>query len=477
MDKEVRRFLKQVANSIVKLELITYFSEHPFAMDNQAGLAGWINRQEADLDEALGEMAAEGLLAREGRAETAVYSYIADNPHAAVIERVVSAYRLTREAVSEELLALERKRDRLRSEYETLLFTERGKTETILNSFDEGVVVLNREQTVLLANGRLLENFALEGLPETVAGLNLAEVIGPEPAAACRRALEEMDSSGEAVDFTDEKRCYRVQSFPVTGPDGRVITDENGEVFATVTVFRDVTRDREIERMREDFISMLTHDLKNPLGIILGTSTLLLDNRIGRVNEKQQKLLSNIVKSCSTMERLIQDFLMLSKLEAGQLQMNLARLNISNTLRGILQMFNPRIKEKNLSLTFKTDYDNVEVTADSLQLERVISNLLDNAVKYNKEGGRIEVFCGQDDSPEMVRVELADTGGGIPQEELPYVFEKFRRASAHQYVKGSGLGLAIAKQLITSMGGEIWVTSKPGEGSRFAFRLPKAPSL
>jgi signal transduction histidine kinase len=101
---------------------------------------------------------------------------------------------------------------------------------------------------------------------------------------------------------------------------------------------------------------------------------------------------------------------------------------------------------------------------------------LDNAVKYNKEGGRIEVFCGQDDTPEMVRVEVADTGGGIPEEELPYVFEKFRRASADQHVQGSGLGLAIARQLITSMGGEIWVTSKPGKGSRFAFRLPKTPS-
>jgi len=475
VDKQVRQFLKQVANSIVKLELISYFHEHPFAMDNQAGLAGWLNRQETDLVDALEDLAAEGLVSHEGQGPAAVYSYLTDNAYSAVIERVVSAYRMTRDAVSEELRSLERRQDRLRKEYETLLFTERGKTETILNSFDEAVVVLNRERTILLANGRLLGSFGRAGAPENAAGLALLEVIREEPAQACLRALKEMDSEGEPVDHADNDRCYRVQSFPVTGPDGRVITDENGQVYATVTVFRDVTRDREIEQMREDFISMLTHDLKNPLGIILGTSTLLLDSKVGEITEKQHKLLGNIVKSCSTMELLIQDFLMLSRLEAGELKMSLVQLDINNMLKGILQMFNPRIREKGLSLTFKTDYDNVQVLADPVQLERVISNLVDNAVKYNREGGRIEISCGKDDSPDMVRVEVADTGGGIPDAELPYVFEKFRRASSDKQAKGSGLGLAIARQLISSMGGEIRVSSTPGEGSRFSFRLPKAP--
>ena len=475
MDKQVRQFLKQVVNSVVKLELISYLHEHPFAMDNPAGMAGWLNRQEAELTEALEELTANGLLSCEGRAEAAVYSYIADNPDSAVIERVVSAYRMTRDAVSEELRSLEAKRDQLRKQYETLLFTERGKTETILNSFDEAVVVLNRERTVLLANGRLLQSFGREGVSENVAGLALTEVVGEEPADACRSALAQMDSTGEPVDYSHNDYCYRVQSFPVTGPDGRVITDENGQVYATVTVFRDVTRDREIERMREDFISMLTHDLKNPLGIIQGSSTLLIDGKLGQINEKQNKLLGNIVKSCSTMDRLIQDFLTLSRLEAGELKMNLAGLNINSTLKSILQMFNPRIKEKDLSLTFKTDYDNVQVSADSVQLERVITNLVDNAVKYNKQGGRIEVSCGKDESTDMVRVDVADTGKGIAEADLPYVFEKFRRASEDQYTKGSGLGLAIARQLICAMGGEIWVTSTPGEGSCFSFRLPKAP--
>ncbi|MBN2289962.1 MAG: PAS domain S-box protein [Candidatus Glassbacteria bacterium] len=475
VDKQVRQFLKQVANTVVKLELIDYFHGHPFAMDNASGLAGWLNRTQDDLEDALEGLTAEGLLAREGRGEAAVYSYIAGNPHVRVVRQVVEAYRLTREAVSEELRLLEAGRDRLRREYEALLFTERGKTETILNSFDEAVVVLDRQGTVLLANGCLLKNFGLKDLPKTVAGMALREVVSRETADVCSQALADLGSTGgRVVDYSAGERYYRVQGFPVSGPDGKVIEDENGQPFATVAVFRDVTKDREIERMREDFISMLTHDLKNPLGIILGTSTLLLDNKIGPVNEKQNRLLGNIVKSCSTMERLIQDFLTLSKLEAGELKMSLARLDIGNMIKGILQMFSPRIKEKQLSLTYQTDYDNVQVLADPIQLERVIFNLVDNALKYNREGGRIEVNCGEDERPGMVRVDVRDTGCGIAEADLPYVFEKFRRASANSQVKGSGLGLAIARQLIDSMGGGIWVASTQGEGSCFSFRLPKA---
>ncbi|MEA2063572.1 MAG: histidine kinase dimerization/phospho-acceptor domain-containing protein, partial [Gemmatimonadota bacterium] len=339
MDKQVRQFLTGIANSVVKLELISYYHEHPFAMDNLGGLCSWLNRREADLVPALEDLAAEGLLACDGQSAAAVYSWCADNPHSAVIERVIEAYQVTRDAVREELLSLERKEQDLRKEYEALLFTERGKTETILNSLDEAVVVLNRAQVVLLANDLLLERLAGKPAGQEVAGTALADILDEETEAVCQRSISEMESGGGPVDFAADGRYYRVQSFPVTGPDGKVITDEEGQVYATVTVFRDVTADREIERMRDDFISMLTHDLKNPLGIILGTSTLLVDSKIGAVNEKQHKLLGNIIKSCSTMDRLIHDFLTLSRLEAGQLSMSLVGLDIAAGLRTIVQMF------------------------------------------------------------------------------------------------------------------------------------------
>ena len=259
---------------------------------------------------------------------------------------------------------------------------------------------------------------------------------------------------------------------PVTGPDGKVIADKEGKPAATVTVFRDITREKEIERMREDFISMLTHDLKNPLGIILGSSTLVLDGKLGFLNEKQNRLLSNVVKSCGTMDRLINDFLTLSKLEAGMLSLCLEEVVIDNILRSVIELFNPQVRERNLTVSYRNDCEKVRVMTDQVQLERVLANIFINAVNYNRDGGRIDLSLR--DNGSTVIVEVADTGIGIPQDELPFIFEKFRRASSAKYMKGTGLGLTIVRELVSAMGGEIWVKSKEGQGSSFSFRLPKA---
>ena len=225
--------------------------------------------------------------------------------------------------------------------------------------------------------------------------------------------------------------------------------------------------------MREDFISMLTHDLKNPLGIILGSSTLVLDGKVGLLNEKQHKLLSNIVKGCGQMERLIEDFLTLSKLEVGQLELDSKEVDLDRLLQSSLQLLNPQFAEKKLEVSYSAQCETVRVLADAVQLERVVSNLLVNALKYNQEGGRIDVSASREG--DKIRVDVADTGQGIAEEELPFVFEKFRRASSVEGMKGTGLGLAIARELISAMGGEIWAESELGKGSVFSFRLPGAP--
>lgn len=222
--------------------------------------------------------------------------------------------------------------------------------------------------------------------------------------------------------------------------------------------------------MREDFISMLTHDLRNPLGIIFGSSTLVLDGKLGLLNEKQHKLLSNVVKSCGLMDRLIEDFLTLSKLEAGQLPLNREKVDLNSLLQGVLQMFQPQIAGLGLEADFTTECEAVQVSVDRTQLERVVSNLVSNAIKYNREGGRIDVRSFREGS--WVKVEVDDNGKGISAAELPYVFEKFRRAASVENIKGTGLGLTITRELIGAMGGKIEVESEEGKGSRFTFSLP-----
>ena len=471
LESEVKAFLKTVANTVLKLDILAYYHDHPFAMDNAEGLARWLNRRTADVVAGLEELSRHGLFSRESEEDSAVYSFGPDEKTAALVERVIASYRLTREAVYSEVLALQQKQDELRREYQRILFTERGRTETILNSLEEAVLVLNRAETVLLANGQFYERFAPAGRAER-EGQRLEELAASgEVAGVVRSSIGKMgEKSREELELHHGERFYRLQSTPVTGPDGKVIQSEEGGPAATVTVFRDITQDREIERMREDFISMLTHDLRNPLGIIFGSSTLVLDGKLGLLNEKQHKLLSNVVKSCGLMDRLIEDFLTLSKLEAGQLPLCREKVDLNSLLQGVLQMFQPQVAELGLEAGFTTECEAVTVSADMTQLERVVSNLIGNAIKFNREGGRIDVRSFREGS--WVKVEVDDTGKGIPADELPYVFEKFRRAASVENIKGTGLGLTIVRELLGAMGGKIEVESEEGKGSRFTFRLP-----
>jgi len=470
VDKAVQDFLRNVANTVIKLEILSYLHDHPFALDNAAGVAGWINRARAEVARDLEELARAGVVACDGEEPEAVYSFSPDISVRETVNQVVEAYRLTREAVYGLVLEQQRQQQELRRQYQRLLVVERGRTETILNSLEEAVVVTDREDRLLLANEPFLSLFCSAG--EFRPGSALAETVDDAGVAA---AVRDCPENGELEgDFRYGDRFYRIRKNPVTGPDGKLIADQDGKPVGTVTVLRDVTRDREIERMREDFLSMLTHDLKNPLGIIFGSSTLVLDGKIGILNEKQNKMLKNVIKSCGQMETLIDDFLSLSRLEAGQLQLRKDPVVLDSLLEGMLALFEQQIEAAGLTWSFNPGAAGVAVAADRVQLERVIANLVGNSIKYNREGGSIAVATAVE--ADCVRVEVADTGRGIPAEELPYVFERYRRSASVESMRGSGLGLAVAWSFITAMGGSIQAESEVGKGSRFSVRLPLSPA-
>lgn len=475
-EQPVKDFLATVANNTVKLELIAWLIEHPFSMDNASGLAKWLNLDEERVVRALGELSGAGIVHASGSGERTIWSFDPESPLAETAKQSARAWRLTRDSLREQLLDLERREDELHERYEAILSAERGKTETVLNSLEEAVLVTGHGDTVLLANGAMLRRFAA-GDSAPAAGATLGEIFRERSVSDVVRRSLELSETGEdrEIDFSCSGSCYRVRSVPVTGADGKVMTGADGERLAAVTVFRDVTREHEIERMREDFISMLTHDLVNPLGIIFGSTTLVVGGKLGELNEKQKRLLTNAIRSCGTMERLIQDFLTVSRLEAGRLNLNPEVFDINTLARDILDLFSDQVREKGLKVSFRAEYEDGRLLADPVQVERVLTNLVGNAVKYNEEGGHITLSTAED--PEgTLRVSVADNGPGIPEDDLPYIFERYRRSSTCGRTKGSGLGLAVVRQLVDAMGGEINASSRPGEGACFTFTLPLEPS-
>ncbi len=460
-----------MANTVTKLEILSYFQRHPFAMDKAEGVAGWLNRPAVDLTLDLRELSAAGAVICDSSDDSPVYSYDPEGESAALSARAVEAFNLTRETVYEEVLAREREQQDMRRQYQRLLDTEKGKTETILNSLAEAVVVTDRSQRVVLANEPFLAVFAGQRQKNRfVAGMELGELVEDEDVAGAIDNAANGDD-GE-VECQIGERVFVVVARPVTDGKGRVIEDGQGLPVATVTVFRDVSREREMERMREDFMHMLSHDLKNPLGIIYGSSTLVLDGKLGLVNGKQSKLLGNVVKCCSQMESLIEDFLTLSRLEAGQLVLNIQSLELGSLVESVVELARSQFEQHELTGLYHPCAEKLAVRADQVQLERVVSNLVGNAVKYNRQGGRVDVHCSRDG--DSARVVVADTGLGIPASELASVFDKFRRSAVVERMKGSGLGLTICRDLVESMDGTIGVDSIEGQGSRFYFTLPLA---
>ncbi|MFC1544895.1 ATP-binding protein [Gemmatimonadota bacterium] len=459
-----------MANTVTKLEILSYFQQHPFAMDNAGGVAGWLNRSADDVSLDLGELAATRVIVRDDGARDAVYSYDPQGEQAELAARAVDAFNLTRDTVYEEVLARQRDHEQMRRQYQQLLDTEKGKTETILNSLAEAVVVTDRQGRVLTVNEPFLSAFATDrerftpgdSIRELAASAEISDVIS--------RAVD--TAGGGSIDFTSVNCHYVVSSRPVTDGTGRVVEDGEGQSLATVTVFRDVTGEREMEQMREDFVRMLSHDLKNPLGIIYGSSTLVLDGKLGMLNEKQTKLLGNVVKCCGQMEKLIEDFLTLSRLEAGQLVLNTQIVDLGSVVDGVVEISRSQFEQRELTGLYHPPAEKLEVLADLVQLERVVSNLVGNAVKYNRDGGRVDVFCSREGG--AARVEVADTGLGIPADEVSLIFDKFRRSAAVERMKGSGLGLTICRDLIEAMGGSISAQSVEGQGSRFIFTIPLA---
>ena len=259
--------------------------------------------------------------------------------------------------------------------------------------------------------------------------------------------------------------------------DGGVI---NVEVLGWSTEYRgrptiigtvlDITRRRQAEEERSALFSMLTHDIKGPLSLISGYGDLLLESV---TSSEHNSMVVEIKKAATRINLLINDMLELSRIESGSAPLDIQPVSLFELIREAVSEIEIPALEMDLSITLDVDDRLPEVEADKAQLARALSNLVANAVNYNRQGGRITIRGGAEDGVSgRVFIEVADTGIGIAEEDLPHVFKRYYRCKKSMYRRGTGLGLAIVKAVVDAHGGEVSVESHEGEGSTFRVVLP-----
>jgi signal transduction histidine kinase len=259
---------------------------------------------------------------------------------------------------------------------------------------------------------------------------------------------------------------------------------------------------QEYAQLRERYLrttnalASAAHDLKTPLAILNGYVELLQSEKLGDLNDRQRDVLKDMHSNGQRLQRYIQDFLSFSVLETGELRMKFETGNINACLSEVCRLWSPRFQERGLALYFLANEKVFEFPFDAPKLERVISNLLENASKFTPSGGTVwlhaEPYMWERRSssnralpqerrrralsqPNSVKISVSDTGPGVPPEYHLEIFDDFFRLPSSEKAEGMGLGLAIARRLVQGMGGKIWVESEPGAGCKFSFILPLMP--
>ncbi len=239
---------------------------------------------------------------------------------------------------------------------------------------------------------------------------------------------------------------------------------------------------RRLNQTKSEFVSMVSHELRTPLTIIKEGIRLNLDGTAGPTNEMQKECLNMALDGANRLGRLISDLLDVSRIEAGRLRLAKREVDFNKLLENLRDSYRGSMQEKRIALEFNISRELPKVFGDTDKITQVVTNLIDNALKFTSEGGRITIMASEKVSmgePELaiefVEISIADTGLGIPKEEAERIFEKFYQIGSHltRQSGGSGLGLSIAKSLVEAHGGKIAVQSELGKGSKFTFTLPR----
>lgn len=335
--------------------------------------------------------------------------------------------------------------------------------EVIFESMVEGLLLLDGRGCIHYANSAFADLF---GITADLRGRTLIEALRLHELAALVNSLEtQKQISGFEIKVpgpTD--RWFQV--------NGAAIFNGGGQRHGTVLVFHDLTRVKQLESARQEFVANVSHELRTPLSLIKGYVETLVD---GARNDPDVslKFLHIIDRNADRLRLLIEDLLAISELESGRVRLNLQPVALVPMVQGVLDDFKTRAATRGVALV--NQVPELFVHADADRLEQILANLVDNAIKYGRAGGTVTIGAGRAEASQ-VEVFVRDDGPGIPADALERVFERFYRVDKARSREqgGTGLGLSIVKHLVQSHGGRVWASSAPGLGATFYCTLPYA---
>jgi two-component system, OmpR family, phosphate regulon sensor histidine kinase PhoR len=348
------------------------------------------------------------------------------------------------------------------------LNTEKKRLETIINCMACGVMVTNRDLEIVLHNPALFRMIGLLSNPGDP--VRVAEIIQDASLVETLKKIQghevaEKEFVSQELHLGD--KVLRAISAPTLGADRNVFWTVTG----AVTVLEDITVFKELDKMKTDFVNMVAHELRSPLVSIRQIQSVLLEGMAGPLLEKQSDFVRRGIKKIDSLLDLINDLLNVARLEAGRLVQQLVRVDVSDLVNEVVGLFEQRAKEQGISLSCSCECS-LPVFADPTNIEKVLNNLISNAINYSPGGGRVEVSACL--RGEYVEIRVSDTGVGIPSEEIPKIFEKFYRVKhpKTRNVTGTGLGLSLVRGIVENYCGRIEVESVPDRGTTFRVYLP-----
>jgi two-component system phosphate regulon sensor histidine kinase PhoR len=330
----------------------------------------------------------------------------------------------------------------------------------------EGLLLLDENDKIQLANRPFAKLFDINA---DIRGKTILEVLRQHELTGL---LEKVAAEKQVLDYELKLSGLNERWLQV---NAAAISYDGGDRHGSILVFHDLTRLKQLERTREEFVANVSHELRTPLSLIKGYVETLIDGAKDNP-EVAARFLQTIHRNSERLQFLIEDLLTISELESGRLKMNLQRVQLRPLVEKVLEDFKTQAAAKRVTLT--NELRDLTAQADADRLQQVLGNLIGNAIKYGRGDEHVNISGNQTDGG-MIELCVRDDGPGIPAEALDRVFERFYRVDKARSREqgGTGLGLSIVKHIVQGHGGKVWAKSEPAKGAAFFFTLPDGGSI